>query len=311
MGWLAGGVVVCRVVRTSESSVSLSVLLPVSAPWPLVRESLDSVAEQAASVGGEVLVLDGHGEALPAEPEPPVRWLRAPGADTFELRVLGMTEARGEILATTEDHCVADPGWCAGLLAAAEEHPDMVMFTGATVNGATRRSPERASYAVTFGPFAPPVTDLPPHRAPPVANIAIRRSAFNGGDTLRAGWLEYELPATLRQAGLIGIAPDARLNHVQRLGPLQAVALHFHNGRSRGADAQSLPRAERRSFLARLPSIARLVFRQAKPALGSEAVGPGPLALDRTWVALLALSHTTGQLVGAFLGPGGSRRHLS
>src|SRR5687768_16808061 len=56
---------------------------------------------------------------------PSVRFIHCrPGANVFELRSLGVAQARGKLIVLTEDHCTANPGWLAAFEAACgDDHP--------------------------------------------------------------------------------------------------------------------------------------------------------------------------------------------
>jgi hypothetical protein len=212
----------------------LSVLLPTARAWPEIGEALAAALAQDCAEPFEILVLDGHGAGLAGEPSPPVRWLREPGADVFALRALGLAEARGEIVAISEDHCVLPPDWCRRILAAhrASAAPALV---GPVANhpGSARRAVDRANFLLTMGPYAAPLDELPPGRLPIPTNLSLKRAALPAGRP-PAGWLEYDLLAALRDRGQIGLAGDVTLAHLQSWRAGEALAVHFASGRAYG-----------------------------------------------------------------------------
>jgi hypothetical protein len=86
----------------------LSIVVATTKPWPEIRACLDSLMDQATTVGAEILVADGHGRGLPDEGRAfyeGVIWLKDVDSSVFGLRKRAMRQARGEIIAITEDHC--------------------------------------------------------------------------------------------------------------------------------------------------------------------------------------------------------------
>jgi hypothetical protein len=294
-------------VNRSLGQERLSVVLPTVRAWPEIEETLAATLRQECSEPYEVLVVDGHGAGLPCEPEPPVRWIREPGADVFRLRAVGAVAARGEVVVFSEDHCVAQPDWLERLSAAHRDRPAPVLV-GPVRNHpeSSRRAVDRASFALTLGPFAPPLDALPEWRLPVPTNLAIERSALPA-ETPPSGWLEYDFLAEAQRRDQLAIAANAVLEHLQSWPIHLAVAVHFQSGRSYGASVREWPRSERRGWWRALPTTPRRLFRSTAPALGRiPGRGRAPLA-DRFWLALLVWANVTGQFVGALAGPGASR----
>lgn len=292
------------------SAPRLSVLLATVHAWPAARAALESARSQDCDADFEILFLDGHGAGLDREPASPVRWIRAPGKDGFELRALGFAEARGAIVAITEDHCVVPRDWCRRILAAHERSPAAVLV-GAVSNHAdsTRRAVDRANFLLTFGPFAAPIEALTSLRLPVPTNISFKRSALST-PPFSPGWIEYGLLAELRVRGEIELAPDIVLQHRQSWGALRALYVHFSSGRSYGASTRTWPSHERRQWFRQLSSLPRRMYWMTLPALERGAGGAVPGGEDRIWLKALILANALGQLAGSIAGPGRSRSLL-
>ncbi len=292
------------------SAPRLSVLLATVHPWPAVKTALECARNQDGGADFEILLLDGNGAALPGEPGPPVRWIRAPGKDGFELRAMGFAEARGAVIAITEDHCVMLPDWCRRILAAHEKTPAAVLI-GAVANhpDSARRAIDRANFLLTFGPFSAPIEPLTSWRLPVPTNISFKRSALSDPPFL-PGWVEYGLLAELRERNEIELAPDVLLEHRQSWGVLRALVVHFSSGRSYGASTRTWPSRERRHWYRELRSLPRRMYWMTLPALRRGAGGAAPGAADRIWLKTLILANALGQLTGSIAGPGRSRRLL-
>src|SRR6266404_2239693 len=146
-----------------EATPPLSIVIATTRPWPEVRACLDSLRDQVRTARAEVIVADASGQGLPGDHDlyPEVTWLKAPGFSVFRLRALGITSARGEVVALTEDHCRVRPDWCERTLAAHKKHPMASAIGGAVENGATKHLIDWAGYFIVNGPFMLPLRRMP------------------------------------------------------------------------------------------------------------------------------------------------------
>lgn len=281
----------------------LSVVLATTDAWPDLATCLARLEPQVRGLDAELIVGDGDGQGLPEEyssdPERVV-WIRRPGASVFELRALAVERARGEIIATTEDHCVVAADWSQRILAAFDEYPDAEAIAGAVENGSTTSVIDWANYLHTFGALAPPLDPEQRLRAPVNANLAYRRALFPAGP-LAPGWMELELNARLFRERRFRFDDRIVVSHVQSHGMVGTLLAHFHNGRATaGLGGVRLSRRQ-------LPW---RVFRHAmsgvrgKPALANVARRTAPV------VALLSCCHAAGEVAGILFGAGGSPARL-
>jgi hypothetical protein len=91
---------------------------------------------------------------------PGVQFLSLEGYHTYaELRALGFRQARGRIIALTEDHCIPDPDWCARIL---ETHQGPYAAVGGAVD---KEKPDTvlnwAIYLCDFSRYTNPVLEGP------------------------------------------------------------------------------------------------------------------------------------------------------
>src|SRR6476646_84410 len=203
-----------------SDSISLSVVLATIEPWPDLANCLAVLEPQVAAVGGEIIIGDGHGDALDAAKaarSERLSWVRMPGASVFELRARGVERARGDIIAMTEDHVVVGEDWCARILDAFERIPGADAVTGPVLNGSTETLMDWANFLHTFGPFYPPVNREQDDRCPPIANFAFRRSVVDPAP-IATGWLELELNPRLFAEGRCHVSESLTVTHVQSHG---------------------------------------------------------------------------------------------
>lgn len=293
----------------------LSVVIATGKPWPEVRSCLDSLRDQARALDVEILLVDGDGEALPeaaVRTYPNVRRLRQPGASVFALRAWGLSEAAGDIIAVTEDHCRVPPDWCQEILRAHGEHPDAAAIGGAVENAATDRLMDRANFALVFSPFLPPIRDGESEEIALQANISYKRRVIPA-DMGRLGMMEFLFNRQLRERGEVLVA-DGRIvvHHDQSHGFLGTLAMHFHNGRSiagfRLPDLSGPGRVARVLSTALLPPF--LFYRTLGNLARKRRLTGGVLA-SVPLLAALVVCHAAGELVGYLTGPGGSPRHIA
>lgn len=296
--------------RPLADSPSISVLLPTTSRWPAIEASLASLLAQADAPPFEILVLDGSGDALA---EPPasgcVRWLRLPGHDSFALRAAGIAAARGAIVAITEDHCIAPPDWVRSI-AIAQEDSDAPVVVGAVVNHADSSASaiDRANFLLTFAGQTPKRMTLQSGRLPVPTNVSIRRAAL-GALAEVPGSLEYRFLAECVAAGAVRADDRIVLAHRQRWGR-STWAVHAASGRSYGGAVHAAPLRARLRWWLRLPLVplrlATLVWREARAG----AAGQPATTADFACLGSLILANLAGQVTGALLGAGASRRRL-
>ncbi len=161
--------------RDGSGTPVVSVVVASFRAEKLLNSCLDSLLQQCADLGAELLVARAGtvGLAPLQERWPTVRFIAAPaGSSIPELRGIGLEAALGDVVALTEDHCVASPDWLRVLVGAAD-HVDAV--GGAMDNAQRTRVLDWAAFFSEYGFFAkgagtgsrPLITG---------ANVAYRRS---------------------------------------------------------------------------------------------------------------------------------------
>lgn len=196
-GWDFG--LVTRERREKEAARDLASRKPLtvdSLPEPVSRElvsvlvctrngawtlasCLEALAKQTHP-NYEVLVIDdGSTDATPeiAQRYPHVRYVRQEHAGLSAARNLGMTEARGTLLAYTDDDCIPDEDWLAYACRAFED-PQCVAAGGPNLPPPPRNLTEAC---VAVAPGAPAHVLLNDEEAEhlPGCNLVIRKSALH------------------------------------------------------------------------------------------------------------------------------------
>jgi len=288
----------------------LSVIVTCTQPWPEVRGCLERLAPQMRAGEIELIVADGSAGGLDATAAEHVRWLRSPGRGPHELRLLGWTEARGDVVAITEDHCDVAPGWCEQVLDAHARRPDAVAIAGPVTNGAPGRLMDRASFFLVHGRNVPEHAGRPADWFPPAgSNVSYKREQIMCG-VQRPGDLELVVTPELWAQGLLTFDEKVVVAHSQSLGITEHVRNHFHSGRSHaGLVAERATPAGRRALardaiaLPRRLVGATLDVGRAVPRYRPEIRRLVPA------MSVLATAATAGYLAG-IAGPGRSFRRL-
>lgn len=293
----------------------LSIVVATTKPWPEIEGCLDSLLKQAKAIGAEILVADGNGRGLPdlgSGSYEGVIWLKELGASVFGLRKLAMCQARGEIIAITEDHCRVAPNWCEQIIQAHKDYPDAAAIGGTVDNRATTSLIDWANFFLVFAPFVSPIKNGPCERICLQANISYKRRVVSRIAS-QLGVMEMLFTRQLGNEGEVLMADDRLVvSHVQSHGFWDTFGAHFHNGRSiagfRLEPLGNLGRVFRLGSAAILPpyllwSTLRALFHKRR-FLG-QVFASLPLLI------LLVGCHAAGEFVGYLAGPGRSPQRLA
>jgi hypothetical protein len=280
--------------------------------WETVRGTYESIRPQAEEHQAEVVLVDSSGGPAPLARElgPTTRWIQMPGSDIAEMRMRAYREARGRIIAMTEDHVVVAPDWVASMLGAHADHPEAAAVGGAVRNGSQKNAVDWASFYAGHAPYIEPLPTGPTPYLSGV-NVSYKREPLRAvldrsGD--RA--IETLINDDIKANGGTLVA-DGRLvvTHFQSRGILATTRLHYYAGRhfegTRRSSRRNGPLRAARAAALPLPRVTRRVIaalRRGQPA--SRVVRIVPAAL------MLATAQAAGEIVGALRGPGQSASKL-
>jgi hypothetical protein len=276
----------------------LSVIIAVREGMPDAEAALEALLPQARRTGIEVLVVGPEDGQAPA----PVRLVRVDDPDIFRLRLAGVREARGELVAVGEDHAVPREDWCDAVIRAHAERPDAAAIAGCLVNATDRTVSGRGNFLAFAGPFQPPMPELPPLRPPPLSALSFKRAALTELDGA-LGRFEAMLVPGLFEEGRMAADDRIVVDHHQDHGFVWAVANGFHGTRAAyGYLRAHLTPAERlRNARWAVVNWPRRTIRDARRAC-REPGNRRELAL----VAFIGIAMGIGAAVGSLAGPGGS-----
>ena len=269
---------------------------------------LEAIRPQAERTGAEVLLV---GPIEPSDPGVPagVRVVTVHDPDIFRLRLVGIREARGEIVAIGEDHAVPRPDWCEAVIRAHGEHPDAPVVVGCLVNGTTRTLGGRGNFLAFASPYQPPMPVVPSSRPPPLSALSLKRSVLEELEG-RLGEFEAGLVPRLHADGKMVVADDRIVvDHYQDHGVVWSIVNGFHGARG----SYGYLRAQR-DWRGRLKDARWAISNWPRVLVGEVRAAAAPGAVGTRELAFVAAYGTAVGLGGAFgalIGPGRSPRRVA
>jgi hypothetical protein len=280
----------------------LSVIVPTRGGVEKIQPVLDALRPQVEATGAEVVVVGG-----PPEPPAPdwVRRVPETDQDMLRLRLRGIHESTGDVVAIGEDHAVPRPDWCEAVIRAHEEHADALAVAGSLVNGTDATALGRAHFRSFASPWQPPLEPFYAERPPPASAVTLKREALIGLD--QVGDLEGSVLPRLCWSGQIAADERIVVDHFQDHGLRWTLANGYHNGRSTyGWRRPRMSRRDRRLALRQLfPNVVVRPIREAR------AWGPAAPVGETVMVAMIATATAIGCLAGILAGRGRSPERVS
>ena len=221
----------------------VSIVIPTYARPERLRECLAALARQTlpADVFEIVVVDDGSPQPI-VPPEattptgPTMRIIRQPNAGPSAARNRGVAEARGELIALTDDDCLPTPAWLESLVTAHRRSPDSLVG-GITFNGLADELFATTSQMIIDLVYEHFNADESSAYFLTSNNMLCSRAAYSelgGFDTTfpRAGAEDRDFCDRWRASGrLLLLVPAATLEHRHAQNLKQFLGLHYRYGR--------------------------------------------------------------------------------
>lgn len=286
----------------------ISVVVASFRSLDLVAQGLASLRPQCTRLGAELILVRATREpaAVLAGVATGCRIVLAPAdADVPRLRGAGLAQARGEWVALTEDHCVADPGWLDALVNAGD--PDIQVLGGSMGNAKRERMTDCGAFFSEYGFFGANQPRTAAGAPPPVtgANVAYHRSvvAEVAAWASNGSW-ENVIHDRLHAAGRrFRLVPAARIRQNLSYRLAAFCRDRFEHGRDYAATrAHRLPPWRRAALVTATPALPALLAARVARLVDREERRDFRRALPATLTFLAAWS--IGEAVGYARGSG-------
>jgi glycosyltransferase involved in cell wall biosynthesis len=291
---------------------TLSVVIASVNGYRYIAQCLRSLTGQRGPERAEIIVVEGSGDdtarCIGAEyPEVTV----IPVADPRSipaLRAIGIRKAKGDIVVTTEDHCVFEPGWYDRII---EAHgtTSHAAIGGAVENGSRDRLVDWAAYICEYGKFMLPF-EARPEIDLPGPNVSYRRHLLERacGDLLDQGVWENVLHTRMAERGLgPWLMPSLIVYHAKVFEFWDCLAQRYYFGRSFAAMRVAAAPGRTRLFYSTIALFLPPLFlwRYARHVVGKrrfvwELLKVSPL------LVIFACAWSVGEFLGYTLGDGGA-----
>ena len=291
------------------SAPTVSVVIASNRDKTLLHACIGSLLGQCQRLNAELLVARAgapNDVAALGKSYPSVRFIAAPVDSSIPaLRALGMGQAAGDVVALTEDHCIADENWVEALMQSANGDADVI--GGGMDNARRSRAVDWAAYFAEYGFFSP---DRPDGKAgPPLltgANVAYKRHVL--ADVV--GWAkdgEWENVAHNRlvaQGSMLRFARTAAIYQNQTYSLAAFCVDRYVHGRDYARKRLVEEGPNRWALFAASPVLPPLLTWRVARAAAKSRWGTFIRALPATFLFLTAWS--VGEAVGYLRGPASS-----
>jgi glycosyltransferase involved in cell wall biosynthesis len=294
----------------SDNGPLVSAIVPCVNGLPIVAECVESFLAQSQAGAIEVVVVDRCGPQTRAELVRRFPQARVIAVETSasipSMRARGIEQARGRVIAITEDHCLAEPGWLAAVERAYRAGYEAV--GGPVENGCTARGVDWAVFFCEYVRFMGP---LPTGVCQEIAgnNSAYdRRLLERLRPELQQERWESFLHARMRELGVVFYCdPEMAVLHKKSFGYRYFLSQRYHYSRSfAGMRLTGARRWRRWVYAAGTLLLPGLLLARIGAAVARKRRHGRAFVLCLPILATFLVSWAVGEGVGALLGPGKS-----
>ena len=291
---------------TTLPSVSVVIASIVGAPF--IDDCLASVFAQKNAPDFEVIVVDCRGSenvSRLSKRFPEARFIQLQKRETVpQLRCIGAQQARGEIVAIIEEHCLAAENWLAALSASFSSN--YVAVGGPVDFRKDSRLRDWITYFVEYNSYLPPWPDGDTFNVGS-ANAAYKRETLLSNlAVLNEGYWEAALhPKLLAEGKKFRSVPSMIVYH---RGPFD----YFYYLRQRylfsrafsGARRGTISAAQRTFYLLAAPAIPLLLLSRIASRVFAKKCYPNKFLLSLPLLIPAMTSYVAGEWMGYAFGPG-------
>ena len=222
-----------------------------------------------------------------------------------QLRWAAFGETSGSLIAALEARTIPASDWCARLVRAHDENPEVPVVGGPVALSLPASARDLGLYFSEYGRFAPPVRPGPADDVSG-ANLSYKREALEGArDLLDAGSWETRLHLRWRAQGRRAFLSDATVVFENAMTPADAIRQRFAYGRDYAAVRfPRTARLRRAGYAVSCPVLPLLLT--ARIGLGLRGKGLQPRfwrALP--WILFYSGLWAAGEMIGYLFGESG------
>lgn len=281
-----------------------------------LKECLTALRKQQASAISEVVVADCVGKEVTEyvhKQHPEVKLISFRERQSVaKLRAEAIKQARGKIIAITEDHCIPPPDWTESILRAHAANPAPAIG-GAVDNGATKSLIDWAVFFCEYSNFISPVTDGIVHDLPG-PNVSYKREAlWTLPGAVRDEFWETAVHGKFEDAGQqLWSTPSIKMIHKKHFGLIDFIVERFHYSKAfAGARKDAFPPAKRVAYFFGSMLLPPILFLRIFKRVSSKGRNMPQFILAVPVLMLFMVVWAFGESVGYVLGPGDSALYLS
>lgn len=288
----------------------LSIIIPSVNGLPTISECLAALEQQRGEFEAEVIVVDrcrnGTAEHIRTY-FPSVKLVRLSGSVGIpEMRSIGLAQATGNIIAFTEDHCIAPANWFEQIFKA--HRSGYRAIGGAVENGSVERIRDWAAYLCEYSGLMMPI---PSGEVNGIAgnNSSYAREILEGIDeSLKRDCWEFFLQEELKAKGIKFLSvPEIVIAHKKEFNVLYFLSQRFHYSRSFAAMRKERVSGFRRIYyLLTTPALPFLLLWRIGSQVISKRRHYKEFILSLPLLSLYGASYACGEFVGYLRGPGES-----
>lgn len=289
----------------------VSVVIACVNGLPSIDECVAHLLDQKGSVAAEIIVVEACGPEVRAflrKKHPTVVVIEANETRSIpKLRAMGMSAAKGRLIAILEDHCNVDRGWMEVIRRAHEAGHQAI--GGAVENGSTERIVDWAVYFCEYARFMLPVAKGIVPEITGNNSVYDREALAKLGAGLNEEVWEAFLHQKLKEHGVAFYSdPELVVSHKKEFGFGYFMSQRYHYSRSfSGMRLDKAPLGKKLMYAAAtsvlLPPL--LLWRMAKTVRRKGRLG-GQFIKALPVICIFLVPWTWGEVVGALFGPGDS-----
>lgn len=281
-----------------------------------LEQCLNALEKQDGAISAEVIVADCVGEEVTnfvTSQHPSVRLISfAQKQSVPKLRASAIAEARGEIIAITEDHCIPPTGWYQSLLKAHAMNPAPAIG-GAVDNGATKRIIDWAVFFCEYSNFISPVADGVVHDLPG-PNVSYKRQAVRHilDETKDEYWETFVHGQLESEGKQLWSDPSVSMIHKKHFTFSDFLSERFHYSRAfAGTRNNSISMKQRLIYLFGSPLLPPMLMMRISKRVLAKKRHLGEFVLSLPYLLSFMLAWSVGEFIGYATGPGDSALYLT